>query len=157
MDVSIINRIINSFIDMIPKVGFTNIKIGETTLRKKQIDSLGVMIIIGIMGDIDGNIIYSIDEENAKKIASIMMMGMPVEQFDDMAQSAVSELINMLTANAVITLSDRGLMADISTPTLIHGKFTATANQEEVVKIILEADGAEIEINMALRIIKANY
>ena len=57
MDVSIINRILNSFTDIMPQLGFTNIKIGEITLRGKCIESPGVIIIIGIIGDIQGNII----------------------------------------------------------------------------------------------------
>lgn len=31
-----------------------------------------------------------------------MMMGMPVNELDELAQSAISELVNMLTANDVV-------------------------------------------------------
>ena len=157
MDVSIINRILNSFTDIMPQLGFTNIKIGEVVLRGKCIESPGVIVIIGIIGDIQGNIIYSMDGENAKKIASVMMMGSEIKEFDNIAQSAVSELINMLTAKAVTNLSDRGIVADISTPTLIYGKFITNANKEKVVNVVLEINGVNIEVNMALEIIKENY
>lgn len=38
-----------------------------------------------------------------------MMMGMPVIEFDDMAQSALSELSNMLTANAATSFAEMGI------------------------------------------------
>ncbi len=59
-----------------------------------------MICIVGIVGDIKGNIVYSIDSEDALKIASTMMMGMEINVLDDMAKSAISELTNMLTANA---------------------------------------------------------
>ena len=38
-----------------------------------------------------------------------MMMGMPVDDFNEMAQSAISELVNMLTANVATNYSrERG-------------------------------------------------
>lgn len=157
MDVSIVNRILNSFNNIMQQIGFMNIKTGEITIRDRTITSKGVMIIIGIIGDMQGNIIYSMTEEDAKKIASVMMMGMKVEQFDAMAQSAISELINMLSANAATSLSDRGIVSDISTPTLIYGEFTANANKEKIINVNMELDGSIIEVDISLDVIKENY
>jgi chemotaxis protein CheX len=80
------------------------------------------------------------------------MMGMsePAVEFDEMAQSAVSELSNMLTANASIELSGNGITTDISTPTLMYGDFTANASFESVVKIELLADGMPFYIYVSL-------
>lgn len=51
-----------------------------------------------------------------------MMMGLPVEELNEMAQSALSELSNMLTANASINFSNIGVNVNISTPTLMYGQ-----------------------------------
>ncbi len=95
MDVSIINRILNSFTDIMPQLGFTNIKIGEVVLRGKCIESPGVIVIIGIIGDIQGNIIYSMDGENAKKIASVMMMGSEIKEFDNINEITLLDTIEV--------------------------------------------------------------
>ena len=157
MDVSIVNRILNSFSDIMLQLGFINIKTGEIEARDRMIKSKGVMVILGIIGDIQGNLIYSMTEEDAKKIASVMMMGMNIEKFDTMAQSAISELINMLSANAVTNLADRGIISDISTPTLIYGDFTANANKDQVIHVNMEIDKSIIEVDISLEIIKENY
>jgi chemotaxis protein CheX len=49
-----------------------------------------------------------INQATAKKIASIMMTGRPVETLDDMAQSAISELANMISANAMTIVGQNG-------------------------------------------------
>ena len=157
MDVSIVNRILNSFSDIMLQLGFINIKTGEVSVRDKMIKSKGVMIIIGIIGDMQGNLIYSMSEENAKKIASVMMMGLKIDEFDKMAQSAISEFINMLSANAITDISARGIVSDISTPTLIYGDFTANANKEKIISVNMELDGSVIKIDISLEIIKENY
>lgn len=100
-----------------------------------------------------GNIIYGIDLESAKKIASTMMMGMPVSELDDMAQSAISELTNMLTANASINFSNMGKNINISTPTLIYGdKIEIKVNTDKVLCIKILVDDIPIEINVAIHI-----
>ena len=102
------------------------------------------------MGDIKGNIIYGMTDESAKIIASKMMMGMPIENLDELAQSALSELVNMLTANAATNFANNGITVDISTPTLIYGEFTANASSDKVICVEMKADDAHIDVNIAL-------
>ena len=47
---------------------------------------------------------------------------MEVKELDDMSKSALSELSNMLTANAMTEFSKTGLNLDISVPTLLSGE-----------------------------------
>lgn len=150
MDVNFINPFLEAFSNVIPQLGFSEVKKEGVKLNGKYIKSLGVVVIIGIVGDIKGNIIYTMTLDSAKKIASKMMMGMPVESFDEMAQSAISELINMLTANTAINFSKDDINIDISTPTLIQGDFTANASVEKVICVGVKVDDIEIETNISL-------
>lgn len=134
-----------------PQIGFKEVEKQGISVKGKSVKSLGVMIILGIVGDIKGNIIYSLNIESAKKIASIMMMGMPVTELDDMAQSALSELSNMLTANASIDFEGNGTNINISTPTLMYGNdFQAKMNTDQVLCINILVDKIPIEINISL-------
>ena len=102
-----------------PQLGFQSIEKGEVSVKGRNLENDGVIIVVGIVGEIKGNVVYCLELECAKKIASTMMMGMPVIEFDDMAQSALSELSNMLTANAATSFAEMGISLDISTPTLL--------------------------------------
>ncbi len=85
-----------------------------------------------------------------KKIASKMMMGLPVEELNEMAQSALSELSNMLTANASINFSNIGVNVNISTPTLMYGQdIKIKLNTDKILNIKIVADDIPIDVNVA--------
>jgi chemotaxis protein CheX len=150
MDVNYINPILSSFANVIPQLGIANVEKKGMSLKGRFIESPGVMIIVGIIGDIRGNVIYGLSLNDAKKIASTMMMGMPVDNFDELAQSAISELTNMLTANVATNFSNDNININISTPTLIHGKFIANATSEKVVCVQMGVDEMTIEVNISM-------
>lgn len=110
MDVNYINPILNSFASVLPQLGLPDVEKKGISLRGRFIESPGVVIIVGIIGDIKGNVIYGLSLDDAKRIASTMMMGMPVEQFDELAQSAISELTNMLTATVATNFQKKILI-----------------------------------------------
>ncbi|WP_027626019.1 chemotaxis protein CheX [Clostridium lundense] len=150
MDVNLVNPFIESVYSVMPQLGFSNVEKRKVDVKEKKIQSAGVLINLGIVGDIKGNVIYGMDIESAKKIASKMMMGMPVNDLDDMAQSALSELSNMLTANASINFSNIGTSINISTPTLIYGeKIEVKVNTDKALCVELLVDSIPIEINVA--------
>nr|MBP9500123.1 chemotaxis protein CheX [Acetoanaerobium sp.] len=110
-----------------------------------------VVLTLGIVGDKKGNVVYSIDMDGAKKIASTMMMGMPVEELDDMSKSALSELSNMLTANASINFSNDGINVDISVPTMMYGEeIEINLQKDNIVCIDFDVDGIVLSVNVAL-------
>lgn len=150
MVVNYINPIIASFENVMPQLGFSDVRRKDVSIKGRLIESPGVVIIIGLMGDIKGNIIYSMVTEDAKKIASTMMMGMPVNDFDEMAQSAISELVNMLTANVATNFAEENITINISTPTLVHGEFVANASSDKVVCVPMDVNGIMIEANISL-------
>ncbi|HCW53615.1 MAG TPA: chemotaxis protein CheX [Clostridium sp.] len=150
MDVKHINPVIESFENIMPQLGLSNVSKGGVSLKGNFIESPGVVIIIGLIGDVKGNIIYGMSMDDAKKIASTMMMGMPVDEFNEMAQSAISELVNMLTANVATNFSRENINVDISTPTLIQGKFTANASTDKVVCVTMNVNDIKIDANISL-------
>jgi chemotaxis protein CheX len=150
MDVKYINPFIESFVTVMPQLGFGSTKKGNLSVKGKDITYSGVIIIVGLVGAIKGNVVYCIDMEDAKKIASTMMMGMPVDKLDDLAQSALSELTNMLTANAATCFSAMDIMIDISTPTLLHGNnVSVKMSSNQVLCIQLIANDIPIDINIS--------
>ena len=89
--------------------------------------------------------------EGAKKIASTMMMGMPVDELDEMAKSALSELSNMLTANASINFSNDGINVDISVPTMMFGEeIEVNLQKDNIICIEFDIDGISLHVNIAL-------
>lgn len=150
MDVKYVNPFIESFATVMPQLGFGSTKKGNLSVKGRDIVYSGVIIIVGIVGAIKGNLVYCIDMEDAKKIASTMMMGMPVDKLDDLAQSALSELTNILTANAATCFSAMDIAIDISTPTLLYGNnVSVKMSSNQVLCIQLLANEIPMDINIS--------
>jgi chemotaxis protein CheX len=150
MDDKYIKPFISSVLTVLPQLGITDIQLGRVYERGRNIETPGIIVILGLIGDIRGNVIYGITEECASSIASIMLMGMELTSFDEMAQSAISEMTNMLTANAATEFASAGMNIDISTPTLMTGKFSTTVSSEKVATIEMIVNGQPFEINLAV-------
>lgn len=151
MDVRLINPFIGAVTGIMPQIGFSSITRKGISLKEKKFMVSGVVLTLGIVGDKKGNVVYSIDMDGAKKIASTMMMGMPVEELDDMSKSALSELSNMLTANASINFSNDGINVDISVPTMMYGEeIEINLQKDNIVCIDFDVDGIVLSVNVAL-------
>ena len=152
MDAKLVNPFIDAFMTVLPQIGFQEPTRAAMNIKDKMTQSLGVTIIVGFTKQIRGNVVYNMSEDTAKYIASTMMMGMPVESFDEMAQSAVSEMSNMLTANAATNLAAMGLEVDISTPSLSVGsEFQVKISNEKYLTVTMDVSGHPVEIDIAVQ------
>lgn len=151
MDVKLINPFIEAVATIMPQLGFQTVSKGNIAVGDKFVESKGVTVLLGLTDEIRGNVAYNMTEETAKKIASTMMMGMPVAEMDEMAQSAISEMTNMVTGNAAINFEKLGMKVDISPPSLIVGdSFRAKVSDTKYLKIELLIDSVVIEVNIGL-------
>jgi len=149
------NQMMQPFIDavvtMLPMLGLTDLKQGDVVVKEKLATSKEVTVLIGLSQDIRGNMAYGLSEECARNIASTMMCGMPVPEFDEMAQSAISELVNMVTAQAATNLGSLGKAVNISPPTLVTGEnITVRIGQVHTLSIEFVTSAGIIELNVGL-------
>ena len=157
MDARFINPVIDAFREILPQLGFADIQRGKLSMGSNSVESLGVTVIIGMTKDLRGSVAYNMSEATAMTIASTMMGGMPVAQFDELPQSAISELVNMVTANSAIRFEQLGMQVDMSPPSLVVGNdFRARLLQEKFLVIEMLADGNLIQLNLGLESAQAN-
>ncbi|RCX12714.1 chemotaxis protein CheX [Anaerobacterium chartisolvens] len=121
MNVQYINPFIEASKTVLKEVAGIDITLGKIYVKTSPYTSSNVVIIVGITGTIKGQAVFSIDKATACKIASVMMMGSPVNELDEMAKSALSELGNMIMGNTATVFYGKGLKIDITPPTLLTG------------------------------------
>ena len=92
MNVNYINPFLEAAIAIVKDACQVELKIGKPYAKMVELTEGTVVILIGVTGEMRGQVVLSIDEKKACEIASRMMMGMPVPELDDMAISAISEL-----------------------------------------------------------------
>lgn len=151
MDVKVINPFIKSVLEVMPQLGFSKVERKGIGLSSKPLKASGAILMVNVIGDVKGNVVYTINEIGSKKIASTMMMGMPVEELDDMAKSALSELSNMLTANGSINFSNDGINIDISVPTMMYGSdIEIMTSGDTMINVLFDIDGIDFNLYLSL-------
>lgn len=151
MDAKLINPFIDAFITVMPQIGFPVPKRTKAYVQNKTITNFGVAVMLSFVKQIKGNVVYNMSEDTAKFIASKMMMGMPVNEMDSMAQSAIAEMSNMLAANTATNLTALELEVDISTPSVTVGKDTKMKiSAAQFLTIEMDMDGHKVDIAIAV-------
>ena len=129
---------------------FVELSIQKPKLQEAKFGPDAWVIIIGVTGEMRGQVLIAMTNENACNIASKMCM-MEVKEMDEFACSALSELGNMIMGNAATVFSANGIGIDITPPSLTHGTMSFTNNYTKNLCVPMTFDGREIELFLALR------
>ena len=126
-------------------------KVGKTTLEGSKGTNDTIAINICVTGEMQGQAMIAFENDIACDIASRMCM-MPITELNEISQSAICELGNMIMGNAATVFSTQGTLIDITPPTLIRGDvmFSSMYSQSICVPMIYE-DNKKIEIHVAVK------
>lgn len=124
---------------------------GQLRLESSKATSGEVNVALGVAGDAEGTVIYSMSEKTAKAIASALL-GEPVPVFNELAESSIAEMGNIITGQAAAGLEEHGYVCKLTPPTIIAGKgvMISTVDIQRLV-IPIELPVGFIEISVALR------
>lgn len=139
-----------SFANIMPQFGFGHLRLMYTEKSGRNIKPSDITVTVSVDGDLQGNVMYTMNESCAVKIASAMI-GTPIESFDESAQRAISKLAYLLAENACLVLTGLEVTADISIPTLMHGTFSVDFYRDPVIHYQTNLDGAPFSIYVSLR------
>lgn len=117
--------------------------------HKREVIENSIAVVLEFVGDIVGKVVIRFNTDNAKKTASAMMCGMPVEELDDMAISALSELGNMIMGGAATNIAENGASVDITTPKLENGSVHIKGDAYSV-SIPLENDDMRVVLDISI-------
>ncbi|MCL2165103.1 MAG: chemotaxis protein CheX [Oscillospiraceae bacterium] len=121
MDIAYINPFIEASQVVIKQAANYQVRLGKVFVRSKPYEIGCPLIEVGLIGEIDGKAILCIPLQIALFIISQMMMGMEVTKIDEIGQSALKELANMVMGNTATILYNKGIGIDISTPKMMYG------------------------------------
>ncbi len=123
---------------------------GKVYRVRSQQTNQDVNVLLAVTGRVTGLVVYSMSEATALGLAG-RMIGEPVDEFDELAQSAIAELGNIITGQAGIGLESRGFTSDMSPPVLLlNAGRIATFHLTRVVVPLVVSFG-EFNIDVALR------
>lgn len=143
LDVNHINPFLQSSISIFESVTQIKPSIGKPGVAPLDFHDATFVIQVGVTGELKGQVLIVMSVEDAKFIASKMMMGMPVAELDDMATSALSELGNMIMGNTATIFSTLNTHIDITPPMAVMGAQIKLASDIQALKIPMICDGEE--------------
>ncbi|MCR5798178.1 MAG: chemotaxis protein CheX [Eubacterium sp.] len=135
---------------VIQDVCFVDVEVRRPIIKETSFGEDIWVIIIGVTGEIKGQVLLAMDEKNACGVASKMCM-MEVLQIDDFAASALSELGNMIMGNAATVFSAKGIGIDITPPTLSHGEVEFKSAYVKSLCVPMGVGDIQVDLFLALK------
>ncbi len=120
MDVKLLNPFIQAAVEVLKAEVGTDISRGDINLQKSSLTSDDITVLINLIGDVYGVVMYGMSMSTGLEIVS-SIMGQRFEELNSLAQSGVAELGNVISGRATIRFSEAGYDSNISTPTMLIG------------------------------------
>jgi chemotaxis protein CheX len=145
------NPFVDAAIDVLEAECGVKVGRGSLTLQKTALTTEDVTVLLSLIGQVQGVVLYSLSTNTGLGLVS-RVMGQEFTEFDSLAQSGVAELGNVITGRATVKLSQAGFTVDISPPTLIHGKGVTISTLDFARVIVpLQSEAGEIIVHLAVR------
>ncbi|MDR2343943.1 MAG: chemotaxis protein CheX [Spirochaetaceae bacterium] len=154
MRVEYINPFVEATFNVLKEVLDTDVKRGELYLKESSMKIMGVAALVGLAGDVEGRVLFDMTKDTALKVSGVMNGGEIFTSLDDMAKATITELANMITAQAVTKLHELGFKFDLTPPALFSGENMEISNTMKVEALIVPMElGAigKIEVNVVIR------
>jgi len=153
MDVNYINSFILGTEEIFQQMA-GNIKITrhKPVVKNNQFTGESIICIVGFNGEVEGQVVFSFTKDFALQLTS-EMCGMEIASIDELALSALGEISNMVSGNALIKLNElTEKKANITPPTILYGDSKVNVSTKAPIIAIPYSndDSSVFEINFSL-------
>ena len=151
MRVQIVNRYVQAALDVMSKETGVEVKRGGLLLEGNPYTTEDVTAVIGISGSLTGSIYLSMAEPTALKIISAII-GQETTELDELGQSGIAEMANVIAGSAGIELDAEGIETQINPPLVLVGRG-ARLSTVEIQRLVvpLTTIHGEVKLHVALR------
>jgi len=151
MNVKFLNPFVEAAFQVLQAETRLSISRGELNLDKDPYTTDDITVIISLVGQVMGNVIYSFNNQTAIALAG-RMMEEDINSLSALAQSSIAELTNVITGRASVLLSQAGFECVISPPTFLMGKGAVISTLDYARLVVpLNTDVGSLIIHLALR------
>ena len=87
-------------------------------------------VILGLTGDLSGNIMFGFSKNMALEMVKTMS-GMEIEEINSFVSSALGEVANIISGNAMTLLQKDNYNCDIAPPRVLVGEYKSFISENE--------------------------
>lgn len=156
MKYDFVNPVLEAASEVLSQELQTTIEIGRPSISSSSQHNSEVMVMIGLTGGVEGQIMLGLSMLTVLNMIGVMIGEMP-DEFDDMVQSGIAEMGNVIAGRASNKLTMAGFNCDITPPmTLVapDGKINTLSIQRLVVPLTFAY--GDMMVHVALRPSKAH-
>ncbi|WP_367613671.1 chemotaxis protein CheX [Halalkalibacter nanhaiisediminis] len=122
----------------------------EPTTGTGTVFSKEIAVILGVKGELTGQIVCAFSNNTAKQIVGVMMGGMQIDQLDEMGLSAVQEFGNWVAGTTATELSKESCIIDVTTPIVNEGE-SKLHSSNPFVTVPLNSKIGQIDVHIAVK------
>lgn len=151
INVNYINPLLKASVTVIRQACALDVTLDKPSLRDTVFTADELLVLMGITGEMKGQAIIDFPKSAALAIASKMCMT-ELTEMDELSQSAICELCNMIMGNTATLFSQAGTQIDITPPTVCKGDVTFQNNFAANICIPVNYEGKYFfAINIAIK------
>ncbi|MCL6479614.1 MAG: chemotaxis protein CheX [Peptococcaceae bacterium] len=152
MDANHINSFIKAVDRIFSEIAGTKMERGKPYIKANPFTADFVAVVVGFTGDVKGQVVYNFHNGYAKKVAGVMCGGMEIAELDELATSALAEMCNMISGQAVMNLYEAtGKRVNITPPAVMVGNKMQVFIKPPVLCIPFFAEKtADFEVNYSI-------
>ena len=152
MKASWVNPFISNAIGVIEHLAKIQFKKTDIVIKEDATPSNEISVIIGITGFIEGQVVYSLKEHTAERIAQAVKPNEQVKVDADFIESSIAEISNIITGRATIELSGKDKILYITPPSIIMGKdYSIKFLKSKTISVSLGSRFGTLEVNIAIK------
>ena len=151
MSVQVVNRYAQSALNVISKETGMPVSRGSDIVEGNPYTTEDVTAVIGVGGMLRGSIYLSMSGPTALKLIS-SIIGQDVDELDDLVQSGIAEMANVIAGAAGINLAEEGIATTINPPLVLVGRGARLSTVEiQRLVVLLTTSHGDVRLHVALR------
>lgn len=151
MNIKFLNPFVEAAHEVLQAEAGLSITRGRLTLQKSALTTEDLTVLLGVVGQVDGVVLYGLSAATGLALVS-RMMGQEFTELDSLAQSGIAELGNVITGRASVKLAEAGYVSNISPPTLVRGSNVRVTTLDFArIVVPLSSEVGDLTVNLALR------
>lgn len=130
----------------------TEVRRGQMSLLKVGGATNEITTFISFTGAFTGIVLYAMSAETALAIAS-SIRGQEFPELDELAQSGIAELGNVITGRAMMILAQQGFACTIAPPVMVRSTDSVVFSTFNLPRlaILLHTDKGTIDLQLAFK------
>ncbi len=147
------NPFISNAIDVFEQLAHIKFERAELSVKEDTTPTNDISIIIGITGFIQGQVVYSLKEHTAQRIANEVKPNPNVVVDSEFIESSIAEISNIITGRSTIDLTSKNNeILYITPPSVVIGKdYSISFLKLKTISVKLSSRFGTMEVNIAIK------